>query len=218
MRRIGRRRTQMTPRRRSFLLLSLATAVAAGGFAFTYWVFSQQAHRLLDSPKAERFFAGRIAATPRPVTPPVPVARPVPRTTSETVIVRRTYYPDCGSEVVVREKAGQARSGKTAEELVAGEKQATVESFTEQEVVLLVTATGACPRHAGQRYLGIADGHVAVFQGLPRGGTAKVLEVFDLEASALPEREVQDLRRGIPVSSDDELKRVLQSYLEAVGF
>ncbi|HHW15088.1 MAG TPA: hypothetical protein GXX28_09170, partial [Firmicutes bacterium] len=69
-----------------------------------------------------------------------------------------------------------------------------------------------------QRYLGISDGHVAVFQGRPGSGQAKVLEVFDLEASALPEREVADLRRGVLVHGDEEIKRMLQSYLELVGF
>ncbi len=208
----------MTPRRKGFLLFSLATAVAAGGFAFSYWIFSQQAQRFLRSPKTDRFFTGQIASSPRQVDPLIRNMRPVPRTIPETMIVRRTYYPDCGDEVVVKRTAGAALSGKTAEELAQGEEQATVESFTEQEVVLLVTAKGACPRHAAQRYLGIADGHVAVFQGLPGKGKAKVIEVFDLEAGALPEREVQDLRRGVPVSSEDELKRVLQSYLELVGF
>ncbi|MDI6871823.1 MAG: BofC C-terminal domain-containing protein [Bacillota bacterium] len=207
----------MTLRRRTFVLFSLVAAVAAGGFVFTYWIFSQQAERFLRSPNRERWFAGQLPG-PRRVDPLTLSSPPVPRTTADTVIVRRTYYPDCGDEVVVRQKAGKALSGKTAEELVRGEGQVAVESFNEREVVLLVTASGACPRHLAQRYLGIADGHVAIFQGLPGGGKAKVIEVFDLEAGALPEREVQDLRRGVPVRSDDELKRVLQSYLELVGF
>ncbi|MGE5552479.1 MAG: BofC C-terminal domain-containing protein [Betaproteobacteria bacterium] len=208
----------MTPRRRSFVLFSLAAAVAAGGFAFSYWILSQQAQRFLHSPKLGQSFAGPLDGSPRRVDPLPQGAALVPRTTAETVIVRRFYYPDCGDEVVVKQKAGQALSGKTAAELAQMEERATVESFTAQEAVLSVTAKGACPRHAAQRYLGIADGHVAVYQGLPGGGKARVIEVFDLEAGSLPEREVQDLRRGIPVGSDDELKRVLQSYLELVGF
>lgn len=207
----------MTPRRGTVFLFSLIAAVAAGGFAFTYWILSQQAERFLRSPNAGRLLSGPGVGLRR-LDPLARADQPAPRTTPETIIIRRTYYPECGDETVVRQKAGAALAGRTAEELAREERQATVESFSEQEVVLLVTAPGACPSHATQRYLGIADGHVAVFQGRPGGARAKVLEVFDLEAGSLPEREVQDLRRGVLVTSDDELKRVLQSYLELVGF
>lgn len=208
----------MRPRRRSFVLFSLLAAVAAGGFAFTYWTFSQQAERFLRSPDLNRLFAGRVASTPRQVDPLAGQVRPEPRTVPSTVIVRRTYYPDCGDEVVTREQAGAKLAGKTAVELAKALGGGTIESFAVEEAVVLVTGRGACPKHAAQRYLGIADGHVAVFQGRPGSGQSRVLEVFDLEVGALPEREVADLRRGVPVRGDDELKRVLQSYLELVGF
>lgn len=207
----------MTPRRKSVFFVSLAAAVAAGAFAFTYWVFSQQAARYLRSPGVERSLTGSSPQTSRPE--PLPSTHPPElRTTSETMVVRRVYYSECGNEVVERHLAGKALAGKTAEELARLEGQGTVESFNAREAVVLVTVNGACPKHATQRYLGIADGHVAVFKGRPDRPQAEVVEVFDLETGALPEREVQDLRRGVPVNSDDELKRVLQSYLELAGF
>lgn len=207
----------MTARRRTFLFVSLAASVAAGAFVFTYWVFSQQSARYLKSPAVERSLTGE--SSPVRLPEPLPAARPPePRTTPETTVVRRVYYSECGNEVVERRPAGKALGGKTAAELGRLMGQGTVESFNEREAVVLVTVNGACPKHATQRYLGISDGHVAVFRGRPDRRQAEVLEVFDLEAGALPEREVQDLRRGVAVSSDDELKRVLQSYLELAGF
>lgn len=207
----------MTPRRRNVVFVSLVAAVAAGGFAFTYWVLTQQAQHYWRSSQMDRLFVGESPGT-RQVDPLGGRREQLLRTTPDTLIVRRTYYPDCGDVVVESKRAGPALSGKTAEELVQDETQATIESFSPKEVEVLITAQGACPTHATQRYLGIVDGHVAVFQGLPSGRNARALEVFDLEAGALPEREVQDLRRGVPIRSDEELKRVLQSYLELVGY
>lgn len=207
----------MTPRRRIAVLFSLVAVAAAAGFTFTYWVFSQQAERFLRSPNAGQYLAAPAPARRIDPLSGNPVVTPL-RTTPATVIVRRAYYPECGDEVVVRETAGSRLAGKTSAEVARSQAPATVETFTEREVVLLTTVPGACPKHASRRYLGVSDGHVAVFQGRPGTNSAKVLEVFDLETSALPEREVQDLRRGVQVSTDDELKRVLQSYLELVGF
>ncbi|HHW15081.1 MAG TPA: hypothetical protein GXX28_09135, partial [Firmicutes bacterium] len=126
----------MTPRRRSFVLFSLLAAVAAGGFAFTYWVFSQQAERFLRSPNLNRLFAGKVASTPRQLDPLAGQARPEPRTVPSTVIVRRTYYPECGDEVITRELAGARLAGKTAAELAKTLGGATVESFDVAETVV----------------------------------------------------------------------------------
>lgn len=205
----------MTPRRRNALAVSLVAAVVAGGFAFTYWVLSQQAQRYLRPSEIDRLFTSQVPGGQRVDPLGTPQAE-APRTTPATRIIRRIHYSGCGDQETSEERAGDSLGGRTAEELAALEPRATVESFSPEQVVLLVTTAGICPRHSAQRYLGIADGHVAVFQGLPGGG--KVLEVFDLDVGALPEREMQDLRRGVLVENDDALKRMLQGLLELAGY
>lgn len=208
----------MTPHRRPLLLVSLVAAVAAGGFAFTYWVLTQQAGRSLRPGLPEQ-----APAAPPPALRQLDSAnrnpKPAPRTTPETLVVRRTYYADCGDEVETRQKAGPRLAGKVAEELAQGDPRVEVEAFSAEEVDLLTTVQGSCPQHSAQRYLALFEGHVAEFQGPPGGrGSRMVKTFFDVAVGSLPDREVEDLRRGILITSDEQLNRVLQSYMDLAGY
>lgn len=132
-------------------------------------------------------------------------------------MVRRTVYSKCGNQVVEELKLPQNLVGLTRIELAERLKGVWIEAFDPARVVVQETRDTYCPKHASGRYLGVADGHLAVFEGEPGNG-GRAVEVFDLLITNLPEREVQDLRRGVLVTSDGELKQMLQGYLEQAGY
>lgn len=208
----------MTPRRRPLLVVSLVAAVAAGGFAFTYWVMSQQAGRSLRSEVPEPAPAARPPAL-QEVTPSSRNPEPAPRTTPDTLIVRRTYYATCGDEYETsRGKAGPELAGKLAEDLTRGSPHTQVEAFSAQEVDLLTTLQEACPRHAAQRYLTLSGGDLVESLGPPGGRGSRLGQpLLHVEVERLPDREVEELRRGIVITSDQQLSRILQSYADLAG-
>ncbi|MGE5528883.1 MAG: BofC C-terminal domain-containing protein [Patescibacteria group bacterium] len=75
---------------------------------------------------------------------------------------------------------------------------------------------GLCPSCRRLRFLGIADGLVAVYAGTPRH-PGDVLEVTRIAAAALPGPELADLQRGIPYRGDGERLQLLEGLAALVN-
>lgn len=59
------------------------------------------------------------------------------------------------------------------------------------------------------RFIGVHDGHVAVFEGEP-GGCHRLVETHSISIRELPTFQVLDLERGIAFSGDEELFQILE--------
>lgn len=199
------------------MVFSVAAALLAGSFAFTYWVLSQDARKNPRYTNLERLRTQPpgIVQKPLAAVPKVVVAEE--RTHADAVFVRRIVFTKCGNQVVEEKRIPEDLAGLTRSQVTAKLKGAWIESFDPSRVVVQETRDTYCPQHATGRYLGVADGHLAVYDGEPGNG-GRPVEIFDLPVSDLPEREVQDLRRGIPVATDSEMRQMLQGYLEQAGY
>lgn len=58
-------------------------------------------------------------------------------------------------------------------------------------------------------FVGIHEGHVAIFHGTP-GGCHQLVETHSITADRLPTFQVLDLERGITFSGEDELFQILE--------
>ncbi|MGQ9778534.1 MAG: BofC C-terminal domain-containing protein [Bacillota bacterium] len=73
-----------------------------------------------------------------------------------------------------------------------------------------------CPRCRRLRFLGVADGVVAVYEGTP-AHPGRVLERTAIRVEALPLPEQTDLRRGIPFADAKERLQLLEGLAALVG-
>ncbi|NLG83356.1 MAG: hypothetical protein GX493_01845 [Firmicutes bacterium] len=73
-----------------------------------------------------------------------------------------------------------------------------------------------CPRCRRLRFLGVADGVVAVYEGTP-AHPGRVLEKTTIKVDALPLPEQTDLHRGIPFTRAKERLQLLEGLAALVG-
>ena len=136
--------------------------------------------------------------------------------------VWRRFYPDPKRQiaaVTIYSICGhQVQSGKPSPSLAArlakcqagaGFDNWLVLEKSAHELRLARKLNRLCPVCGRRRFLGIADGLVAVYAGTPdkRG---EVLQVTKIPAAALPEAELDDLRRGIPLKDDNDRLQLLE--------
>lgn len=76
------------------------------------------------------------------------------------------------------------------------------------EPVSPVVEESACDDFSG-RFIGVHDGHVALFDGKP-DGCHRLVETRSIPVRELPTFQVLDLERGIAFSGDDELFQILE--------
>jgi len=152
------------------------------------------------------------------LTPPVaeePSSASRVTLTPETDIIFRTYYEECGDEEARTVKAGKEHAGLDNQGLLLRYPGWEITYFGRDRVELLKREAGLCPEMARWRFIGIKEGRVAVFYGLPRPD-APVVEVTEIEARWLPEADRRRLQAGIPVeaSKPEEIWRILEGLME----
>lgn len=96
--------------------------------------------------------------------------------------------------------AGRKPGAKIGEWLLAEEKG---------RLRLIREIASLCPVCSRARFLGIADGFVAVFRGTPRH-RGEILQVTRIPAAELPKAEYADLQAGIPVQDENERLRLME--------
>ncbi|MGI6036681.1 MAG: BofC C-terminal domain-containing protein [Limnochordia bacterium] len=104
--------------------------------------------------------------------------------------------------------------GKTRREVEEAYGQWAVKSFGPRELTVEKRG-GPCPRHA-QMYLGVSEGHVAIFQGHPQAG-GRVLRRTNILLRNIPGDERSDLLQGIPVADEEEALLILEGIGESEG-
>ncbi len=201
----------MIQRRERWLVWSLAVVLVAASFSFMFWVLQGGIRRPNQHMDFARFFAQRTPQQPGD-SKESRLAAEIPldvRIGPSTEIVRKTLFKKCGDVETTREMAGGDLLGLSREGFQARNKELNIEEFTPKRVVVLATVDGLCQQHSSYRYLGIMDGFLAVYEGKPGQG-GRAVEITDIEVRSLPEKEIRDLQKGVPVSSQRELLEILQ--------
>lgn len=84
-----------------------------------------------------------------------------------------------------------------------------------QMMVLYKSVNDISPADRNKMYLAIRDKKIAVFYG--DVGSNQLKEIIDIDVSDLPEKEKEYLKKGIAVSSKEELLSVLDGLISSIN-
>ncbi|HHY03849.1 MAG TPA: hypothetical protein GX534_01500 [Thermoanaerobacterales bacterium] len=121
-----------------------------------------------------------------------------------TKIIYITYCTKCGHKMINESSADEKLIGMTKDELKKHLIDWNIESFSSDEVVLNRQVDTICDQHY---YIGIQDGFVALFNGIP-GEVSKAVETTDILADTLREEDRALLEKGLVITSKDEFLKI----------
>lgn len=134
---------------------------------------------------------------------------PEPVSTSQTRLLLKTFYNECGHTAVERQDIPEQLTGLGEEELLEHYPGWEAEKFQEDEIILFRQVEWACPGHYVLRML---SGYVAIYM-TAENGNETLVEVTDIPVSILRLKDQQRLREGIFLDSMEEVNQ----YLEDLG-
>lgn len=115
-----------------------------------------------------------------------------------------TFYSGCGHETREEKTAEDRFTGFTKKQLEKELEDWEIESFTPDEVILKKQVDGICGDHY---YIGLSDGYVTLFRGLP-GERSEVVEKTEILADTLREEDRAMLEKGIIINSREEFLKI----------
>lgn len=128
---------------------------------------------------------------------------------ANTDVVQKIMYTKCKDEEVFRTKPPDNLVGLTFNQVQKIYSGWSIEKFDTKEVEMRLQVDSLCREHANNMFIGIKDGYVTVFSGIP-GPKAIVKEVTKIPINSLMPQDVLELRQGLVVQSKEELLRTLE--------
>lgn len=129
--------------------------------------------------------------------------------TANTNIMQKIIYTKCNDEERFRTTPPDNLVGLNFNQVQKVYSGWSIEKFDTKEVEMTLKVDSLCREHANNMFIGIKDGHVAVFYGVP--GTKAILkEVTNIPVNGLMPQDVQELNQGLVVQSKEELLRTLE--------
>ena len=128
---------------------------------------------------------------------------------ADTDVVQKIMYTKCSDAEVFRTKPQDNLIGLNFNQVQKIYSGWTIEKFDTKEVEMTLKVDSLCREHANNMFIGIKDGHVTVFYGVP-GPKALVKEVTKIPINSLMPQDVLELRQGLVVGSKEELLRTLE--------
>lgn len=119
-------------------------------------------------------------------------------------IIYVTLYSGCGHETRQEKTLDSRFAGFTKQQLEKEMGEWNIESFTPDEVILKKQVSGICDEHY---YIGLNDGYVTLFRGLP-GIQSEVVERTDILVETLREEDRAMLEKGIIINSREEFLNI----------
>lgn len=129
--------------------------------------------------------------------------------TSATDLVQKIIYTKCKDTENLRTKPPDNLVGLTYNQVQNIYPGWNIEKFDTKEVEMTLKVDSFCREHANNMFIGIKDGYVAVFYGIP-GPRAMVKEITKIPADHLMPQDIQELQQGLTVQSKEELLRTLE--------
>jgi hypothetical protein len=129
--------------------------------------------------------------------------------TNDTDIVQKILYLKCNEEEVSRTKPAENLVGLNIYQMQKIYQGWEFEKFDTNEAVMTLKVDGYCREHANNIFIGVKDGHVAVFYGKP-GSKPILKEITTIEINKLMPQDVEELQHGLVVQSKEELLRTLE--------
>ena len=115
-----------------------------------------------------------------------------------------TFYTGCGDEIIEKKDIDEKYIGLTKAELEQNEEDWFIDNFTPNEAILKREQNGICNNHY---YVGIKDGYVALFQGIP-GFQSTLIEKTSIIVDTLREDDRLILEKGLIINDKQEFLKI----------
>lgn len=133
--------------------------------------------------------------------------------TANTDLIQKTRYLKCMDEEILRTKPADDLIGLNYSQTQKIYPKWNIEKFDTDEVEMTLEINSMCREHANNIFIGIRDGYVAVFYGVP-GPKAILKEVTNIPLSKIMPEDLKEISSGLRVSSREELLRTLEGMHE----
>lgn len=131
------------------------------------------------------------------------------KVTPDTELVQKIIYLKCNDEEILRTKPTEKLVGLSIYQLQKVYQGWTFDKFDRDEVNMTLRVDNYCREHANNMYIGIQDGRVAVFYGKP-GSRSIVKEKTNIPINKFMAQDIEELRHGMIIQSQEELLRTLE--------
>lgn len=142
-------------------------------------------------------------------------AQPVPQTPTlqkEAFLQTHTIYLLCGHSDTKKKTLPEELVGLTQEQVQKFHPDWEIITFEPKLLAVRIKFEALDEQCANRKYLGLSDGKVAIFRGMP--GRGVVEKITAIRADKLPASEVEALRAGLEVASEGELLEILEGLAE----
>lgn len=131
-----------------------------------------------------------------------------PRINSDTRLILKTLYTQCGNTVIDRHEINGSLVGLDKEGLLRHYPGWTVEKFEGEEVILSTKVEGPCPGHYVLR---ANNGYIAIYK-IAEEGDEVFVENTDIPLSILRLRDQDRIRKGLLLGDIEEVNRYLEDF------
>ena len=131
-----------------------------------------------------------------------------------TFIEERINYKECGHIIIKTNKAEKEVINMTENEyrdyIITNYPNKKIISYSTSKIVLSESRDHRCPNHY---IVGEAEGYLAIYKIGENGEKELEKKFSDRPISVLPIIDQEELKKGIPVDSKEELSDVLENFI-----
>jgi hypothetical protein len=125
-----------------------------------------------------------------------------------TLLITKIYNEGCNHTITEEIRLPQDLVNLTELQFKIAYKEWNIERFTSQEIVISKKVSQKCPKHYVLR---VKDGKIAVYYENSING-AYLKEITNICVENLPQKDQQELQKGIFADSDDLLAQLLEDF------
>lgn len=130
------------------------------------------------------------------------------RINEDTILVVRKYFKGCGHIIEEKSNISKEFVNMTKEDFKSLFSGWEIDAFNSKYVVISRTFNGYCQNHF---IISIKDNRVAIFYSQPVDGDNLKL-ITPISVDNLPEKEVEDLKKGIVVNSFEDAIKIVEDF------
>lgn len=130
------------------------------------------------------------------------------RINKDTIFVVRKYFRGCGHIIEQKSNIDKDFVGLNKQEFKKLFSGWEIEAFNSKYVVISRAFDGYCPNHY---IISIKDDRIAVFYSQPVDGELLKM-ITPIEVKNLPQKDVNDLKKGIVVNSFDDAIKIIEDF------
>ena len=127
-------------------------------------------------------------------------------------LLTHTIYSLCNHNSTSNQTFPKELVGLTEKEVQKLQPDWEIIRFEPNLLEVKITLEALDEQCANRRYLGLSEGRVAIFRGMPGRGVLEKLTA--IRADNLPTSEVESLKAGLEVSSEGEILEILEGLAE----